>query len=56
MIHEKNTKQKISWHCPFKTETAGSGTVVLFAAHSSRDLFSIFFLQFIHKQSSNLIH
>ncbi len=21
LIHEKNQKQKISWHCPFKKET-----------------------------------
>ncbi len=25
LIHEKNQKQKISWHCPFNTTIGGSG-------------------------------
>ena len=25
LIHEKNHKQKISWHCPFKLAEAGPG-------------------------------
>ncbi len=30
LIHEKNQKQKISWHCPFKREV----TQELFTSHS----------------------
>ena len=25
LIHQKNQKQKISWHCPFKAEYASEG-------------------------------
>ncbi len=25
LVHEKNLKQKISWHCPFKPERRGEG-------------------------------
>ncbi len=28
LIHEKNQKQKISWHCPFKLVQSNEGAIV----------------------------
>ncbi len=46
VIHEKNQKQKISWHCPFKIVLkvllfGAASAVVIFVSHTSLSLYGL---------------
>ncbi len=46
LIHEKNQKQKISWHCPFKRPTNMSSGIFVSSSPSTKSNKDRFFGKF----------